>query len=48
MIKNYIKFIKENLENDTKYNRIIDFTYLKDNVSIDELKDICKVVQVLL
>lgn len=40
MIKRYHNFINEN-KNNSRYNKIIDYTYLKIDANIDKIKQIC-------
>lgn len=40
MINKYLNFLNEN-KGFSKYNKIIDYTYLKQNIKIDKIKEIC-------
>lgn len=46
MLKKYNNFIFEEAEKKIgKYNNMIDFTYLKDDSSVDKIKEICDIAQ---
>ena len=41
MIKKFNNFINENKNNNSKFNQIIDYTYLKMDANVDRIKQIC-------
>jgi len=49
MVYNYQEFLKENSEEKdkggNKYSDIIDFTFLKDNTTLDKVKEMCQIAQ---
>jgi deoxyribose-phosphate aldolase len=59
MIKNFNKFIKEDLNNPQviakpkikggpdpkRFNKIIDFTYLREDANVDKIEEICKMAK---
>jgi deoxyribose-phosphate aldolase len=46
MIKKYKNFLNEEADkNISKYNNMIDFTYLKNDTSVDKIKEICDIAQ---
>jgi len=56
MVKNFVRFIKEDLDNPQviakpkikggpdpkRYNKIIDFTYLREDANVDKIEEVCK------
>jgi len=58
-MKNFNKFVKENLENPQviakpkvkggpdprRYNKIIDFTYLREDANVDKIEELCKMAK---
>jgi len=44
-MKKFNDLIFENKQRNNKYNKIIDFTYLKNDVTVDKIKEVCEIAK---
>lgn len=41
MIREYLSFINERVDQSNRFNKIIDYTYLNRNATVDKIKQVC-------